>query len=234
MSRYLDRSSLEVEEPVAEHLGNPELGKPGAGFVGEVVGHFQVDVVRRYQRLPRPALFDDLEQFVRDVDAEPVVPPVLEPFRELERSVVVENVHVQLALCRQTGEGQVAASQVADDGVYGIVAKQEVELRVQRVAQKELDDDLLGAKLRGQLPQGPLVGVGGSADSELLAKLFGQLDSQAVRRLVIDARGPIDETQGIPEVIVRKALHPDEYSARSVTRLPICRHAAQDRSIRED
>ena len=117
-------------------------------------------------------------------------------------------------------KGQIAASQVTDDGVDGIVAKQKVELRVQRVTEEELDDDLLGAKLRGQLPQGSLVGVGGSADSELLPKLFGQLDSQAVRRLVIDARGPIDETQGIPEVIVRKALHPDEYAARSVTRLP--------------
>ena len=68
----------------------------------------------------------------------PFVPPILEPLLELHRGVLVEHVHVQLALCRQTGEGQVAASQVTDDGVDGIVAKKEVELRVQRVTEKEL------------------------------------------------------------------------------------------------
>ena len=115
---------------------------------------------------------------------------------------------------------QVAASQVAHDGVDGIAAKQKVELCVQRVTEEELDDDFLGPKLFGQLPQGPLVGVGGSADGELLAKLFGQLNSEAVRRLVVHAGGPIDETQGIPEVVVRKALHPDEDAAGTVALVP--------------
>ena len=110
MGRYLDRLRLEVEQPVAEHLGNPELGKTGAGFVREVVGHLEVDVVGRYQRLPRPALFDDLKQLVCDVNAEAVGPPVLEPPLELESGIVVEHVHVQLALPGETGEGQVAAA----------------------------------------------------------------------------------------------------------------------------
>ena len=73
MGRYLDRSGLKVEQAVTKDLGNPELGKAGASFVGEVVGHLEVDVVGRYQCLPRPAILDDLEQFVCDVDAEPVV-----------------------------------------------------------------------------------------------------------------------------------------------------------------
>ena len=133
MGRYLDSSGLEVEQPVAEHLGNPELGETGAGFVREVVGHLEVDVVGRYQRFPRPTLFNDLKQLVRDVNAEAVVPPVLEPLLELESGVVVENVHVQLALPGQTGEGQVAASQVANDWVDWIVSEQQVELRVQGV-----------------------------------------------------------------------------------------------------
>ena len=100
MRRYLDRSGLEVEQPVTEHLGNSELGKTGAGLVGEVVGHLQVDVVGRYQRLPRPALFDDLDQLLRNVHTVAIVPPVLEPLLELESGVVVEHVHVQLALAR--------------------------------------------------------------------------------------------------------------------------------------
>ena len=120
--------------------------------MGEVVGHLEVDVVGRYQRFPCPAIFNDLKQFVRDVDAEALIPSVFKPPLELESGVVVEHVHVQLALSRKARKGQIAATQKADDGVDGIVAKQKVELCVQRVTQKELDDDLLGAKLRSQLP----------------------------------------------------------------------------------
>ena len=86
-------------------------------------------------------------------------------------------------------------------GLMGSVAKQKVELCVERVTEEELDDDLLGAKLCGQLPQGPLVGVGRSADGELLAQLLGQVDPQTVRRLVVHAGGPVDKAQGIPEVV---------------------------------
>ena len=91
---------------------------------------------------------------------------------------------------------------------------------MQGITTEELDDDPFSAKLCGQLPQDPLVGVGRSTDSELLAKLFGQLDPQTVRRLVVHAGGPIDKAQGIPEVVVRQSLHPDEYAARSVIWLP--------------
>ena len=173
MGRYLDGCCLEVEQPVAEHLGNPELGETRARLVREVIGHLEVDVVGRYQCFTCPTVLDGLKQFVCDVSAEVVGPPVLEPLLELESGVVVEHVHVQLALPGESREGQVATAQVADDWVDGIVSEQQVELRVQRVTQEELDDDLLGAELVGQLPKGPLVGVGRYADGELLAELLG-------------------------------------------------------------
>ena len=46
MSSDLDRRGLEVEQAFAEHLGNPEFGEAGASFVGQVVGHLEVNVVR--------------------------------------------------------------------------------------------------------------------------------------------------------------------------------------------
>ena len=112
-------------------LGILNSARPARGFVGEVVGHLEVDVVGRNQGLPRPTLLDDAEKLAGDVDAEAVVPPVLEPPLELEGGVVVEHVHVQLALPGEAGEGQVAAAEVADDGVDGVVAEEQVELGVQ-------------------------------------------------------------------------------------------------------
>ena len=148
-------------------------------------------MVGRDQSLARPAFLDDLDQFLSDVDAEPIVPPVLEPFLQFESGIVVEHVDVQLALPGKAGESQVAAAQVAHDRVDGVVAEQQVELRVQRVAQEELDDNPTGAKLRRQSPQSQFVRVGGYADGQLLAQLLGELDSKAMRSLVVDARIPI-------------------------------------------
>ena len=50
--------------------------------------------------------------------------------------------HVQLALMGKPGQCKVAATQVAGDGVDGIGAEQQVELRVERVAQEQLDHHL--------------------------------------------------------------------------------------------
>ena len=51
----------------------------------------------------------------------------------------------------------------------------QVELGVQRVAQEQLDDDLLGLDLRGEPAQPGFVLVGRRADRELVAELFGEL-----------------------------------------------------------
>ena len=55
VSGNLDRSGLEVEQAVPEHLRDPELSEARAGLVREVVGHLEVDVVRRNQGLPAPS-----------------------------------------------------------------------------------------------------------------------------------------------------------------------------------
>ena len=134
---------------------------------------------------------------------------------------MIKHVHVQLALPGKTCEGQVAATQVADDGVDGIIAKQQVELRVQRMTEEELDDDLLGAKLCGQLPQGPLVRVGRNSNSKLLAKLLGQLDFETECRLVVNAGRLVEQAQGFPELFVWETLHSNEDAAWAVVVGPV-------------
>ena len=81
MCRDLHGRDLEVEEHVSEVLRNAELGEPVARFLRQVVRHLEVDVVGCEGLLARPALLDDLDQLVGDVDAPAILPAVLEPAR---------------------------------------------------------------------------------------------------------------------------------------------------------
>ena len=69
--------------------------------------------------------------------------------------------------------------------------------------------------------QGFLVRVGRYADGELLSELLGQLDSEAMRRLVVYAGGPVEQTEGLPELLVGQTLHPNEDAARAVVVVPV-------------
>ena len=71
------------------------------------------------------------------------------------------------------------------------------------------------------MPQGPLVCVARYADGELLAELLGQLDSEAMRRLVVHAGGPVEQTECLPELLVGQTLHPNEDAARAVVVAPV-------------
>ena len=79
-------------------LGNAELRKSGACFLGKVVGHLDVDMVRGIGSSRAQLLVDDLDEFLGDVDAKPVVPSILEPSGELVAGVMVKDIDVELAL----------------------------------------------------------------------------------------------------------------------------------------
>lgn len=70
------------------------------------------------------------------------------------------HVYVQFALPGETGQRQVAAAQVAHDGDVGIGPIEEIQLGVESVAEKELDDQLSGPNLSGQPAQRGLILVG--------------------------------------------------------------------------
>ncbi len=68
----LDSRLLELEQSVAEVGGNAELVETGASFLGQVIRHLHIDVIGRNRLRSRPTGVDDLDQFLRDVDAEAV------------------------------------------------------------------------------------------------------------------------------------------------------------------
>ena len=118
----LDGGGLEVKQGIAEVGGDAKFGEAGARLLGEVVGDLDVYVVRVDKFLARPAFVDDGGQLFGYIDAPAVIPAFFEPAGELVAGVMVEDVDVQLALSGEAGLGQVAAAQVADDGIDGIGA----------------------------------------------------------------------------------------------------------------
>ena len=99
---------------VAEVGRNSKLVETGTSFLGQVIRHLHINVIRRNRFRPRPTGVYDLYQFLRDVDAESVGPAVLEPLGELVARIVVENVDVEFSLLGQAGERQIAAAEVSD------------------------------------------------------------------------------------------------------------------------
>ena len=86
---------------------------------------------------------------------------------------MIQHVDVQFALVGQTRQRQIAAAQVADDRVDPVGAKEQVELGVKSVAEKQLDANFLGLDLACQPAQPGFVLVGGCAEGELRTKFLG-------------------------------------------------------------
>ena len=155
---------LKVKEFVAEVFGDTKFGQPGAGFLREVVRHFDVDVIRRDQVFACPTLVENFDQLVGDLDAPAVVPSVFKPLGEFLARVVVQHVHVQFPLARQPREREVAAAQVSHRRVDRIGAEQQVKLGVKRMPEKQFDDDLVRLDLLRQSSQTGFVFIGRRAD----------------------------------------------------------------------
>ena len=211
----LHRRGLKVEQGGAEVARDAELGQAGARLLRQVVGHLDVDVVRRNRRVARPTRVDDLRQFVRDVHAPAVGPACLEPAGQLPTGVVVQHVDVEFALPRQAGLGQVAAAQIADGRVDRVGPEQEVELGVQRMAEEELDDDFPRPDLRRQPAQAGLVSIGRRTQGQLFAEFLGQPFLEARRRLSVECAAAPRQTMGEAYLLVRQPLHADEQPAAS-------------------
>ena len=89
---------LKLEEFVAEIAGDAKLRQAGASLLGEVVGHLDVDVVRRDRLGTRPTVVDDLDKFFRNIDAKPIIPAVLKPLGQFVASVVVQDIDIEFTL----------------------------------------------------------------------------------------------------------------------------------------
>ncbi|MBT9137409.1 MAG: hypothetical protein DDT34_02501 [Firmicutes bacterium] len=63
--------------------------------------------------------------------------------------IVVKHIDVQFTLLCETGEGQIAAAEIAGGWIGGVRTKEEIELCVQRMGEKQLDNDFLICDLGG-------------------------------------------------------------------------------------
>ena len=130
MRRDFDCCRLEVEQLVAEVLGDTKFGQPCPRFLRQVIGDLDVDVVGRDQFLSCPTLLDNLDEFFRDIDAPTVVPPVFEPFGKFLAGVVIQHVDVEFALKGKSRLREVAAAQISDRRVHRVWPEQQIELGV--------------------------------------------------------------------------------------------------------
>jgi len=53
-----------------------------------------IDFVGCRWLLPRPTLFDDSNQLLRDVEAEPIFPTIFEPVSEFLAGIVIKHIHI--------------------------------------------------------------------------------------------------------------------------------------------
>ena len=141
MSSDFDRGLLELEECVAEVIGNTKLVEPGSCLLRQVIRRFDVNVVRGDRFRPRPTIVNDIDKLGRDVVAEVIRPTVLEPAGELLAGIVVEHIDIQLALLREARQRQVAAAEIAHPRTDEVLATEQIQLGVKRVAKEELDDE---------------------------------------------------------------------------------------------
>ena len=212
---------LELEEAVLELARDAEFRQARPRFLRKVVGHLDIDVVGRDRRFARPAFLDDLDELFGDVDAKTVVPAALEPVGQFLRGVVIQHIDVQLALPGQPGQGQVAAAEVSDDGVDGIGTKQQVELGVQRMPQKQLNDDLFSLRRCDSLRK--------PASSSLLGapKVSWRRNSSARRffhpdgGLVVDRLALAQQAQSFAKLLLGRFLHSHQQPAGATAIRPV-------------
>jgi len=106
----LHRRLLEFKKSVAEIAGDTEFRQTGPRLLGKVIGHLNVNVIRRDRIGARPTGVDDLDKLLRNIDAEPVIPTVFEPPGKFITGIVVKNIYIEFALLRKSCQSQIAAA----------------------------------------------------------------------------------------------------------------------------
>lgn len=125
---------------------------------------------------------------------------------------MVEDVDVQLSLLFQPAEREVAAAHERRHRVDLVIAMEQVELRVQPMAEEELHHHLALAQLPGQLLQHDFVRIRGRPEGQLIPELLGELTALTDGALRIEALGRID-AQSLPKLFVRIPLHAHQQPA---------------------
>ena len=130
------------------------------------------------------------------------------------RGILVQHVDVQLALAFESGHGEVAAAEVGNDRIDGILPVRKVEFCMERVLEEELHMQAFFPELLDQPLETRLVRVCGVANGELLPEFPRRVLPEFRERLEIGLTlsFPGDE---FPKLVVGQPLHPDKKAGRS-------------------
>ena len=81
------------------------------------------------------------------------------------------------------------------------------------VLQKKTNRNLLRFQLGGESAQSGLIGVVRHAEGQLDAKLLRELTLQSKRSLIVERLAFFSDTEPDPQLLLRKALHPNKQTA---------------------
>lgn len=186
-----------------------------------MVRHFDVDIVGRQRLDARPALLDDLDELIRNIQAPAVIPQLLEPLRELGAGIVIEHVDIQFSLLGEPRHGEVAAAEIPDRRRNRIGAEQKIKLGVKRMAQKQLGHYFASANLCGKAPQTRFILIGRNPPRKLFPEFERQLAPQPHRRWLIHFLVVPDQADDLVQLLLGRALHADhQAAAMAVTARP--------------
>ena len=233
---------LELQKNAAHIHRNGKFRKAGASLLRQVIRHFHVNLIGGRTLGTRPTFIDDLNEFLRNIDAPPVIPTILEPLGELGGGIVIEDIHVQFALVGEAGQREIAGAEKSRYRIIRVGAETKVEFGVERVAKEELDDNFPCFELSREPPKSCFVCVVGCTDGELCAKLLCETTLEANDCLLADLIFSRQESVCETQFILSKALHSDEeatlgtFSARpfldeSINRFPSAQIEVADAKI---
>ena len=183
----LDRCLLEIKQLRIKRRGQMIFGNALPRLATEVIHDLQIHLVRRWTIHRRPALVQDRDQVLGDVDGEVVIPPLREPLGVLLVVVVVAELGVQLTIAHHAAEGQVARTHDRHDRIGRILrTMRQIQLRMKRIAQMQLHAHLLVNQLLAERLQHLLVISRRNPQRQLLAELTRHLPSPGLDLVVVD------------------------------------------------
>ena len=100
---------------------------------------------------------------------------------------MIEDIDIKLTLLGKTGHGHVARSDKGSSGVVGILAKADVKLRVERMAQEKFDRYFSVLQLLRKALKSFFIVISGSSNRQLRAELFRELSLETKNGLVVES-----------------------------------------------
>ena len=224
--RNANGSGLKFQQGAAHIRRDGELGQSGTGFFRQVIGHLDVNLIGRRTFRPRPTFVNHLDEFLGDVHAPMVFPAIFKPACEFFGGVVVEDIHVEFALMRQTRKREIARTEKPRDGIVGVGAEAEIKFGVERVTEEKFHDNFACFQLRREATKAGFIGVCWRAKGELGAKFFRKTPLQTDDGLLTDLILLRQETVSKTQFVLGEPLHSDEKATlRTITARPFLNEA---------